>query len=528
MKKGVLKFSFDELNWQYSLEDLDAFKDLAHLVNLSLQKIRENLPDSAASFFVLQPEFHEYREVVREGTFAIPEDSNLITYLAIKNEIIFRSDMSQDDFFKDRNEEVLNFLFSDEMGVNVFVPIVYRFRLLGFVAISLKDTDKVDLSKEGRIFLELLRESLKVNLYAAILVDKRMYELLSLVDLTKKIEQYETYNDVESHIVELACCIVNFDRAVFYSYNEETKELIPKSIKNVETARVLKLGESVSGHVFDKKKPAIINNIQQHVFFNELNSEDFITFSFISIPFIDSEKGFGVLTIANEKKVEEFSVDHLYLLKIITSILVDALENRVLYQQLEKSYFDTVSSLATALEAKDKYTRGHSERVMSYSIGIAEELTLANSTIRDIKYAAILHDIGKIGISESIITKPGRLTPDELEVIQTHPQIGASILGSIDFLSTAKEYVRTHHEKLDGTGYYGLKNGDYPWEATIINLADSYDALTSDRPYRKAIHPEIALRELRKSVGKQFEIRVFDAFVVFLKKKNIIRTTVSF
>lgn len=520
--KDGLNVSFDELNWQYSLDDLDSFKDLTHLVNISLQKIRENIEGSTGYFFVLQPEFHEYREVVREGSFSIPEDSDLITYLAIKNEIISKQNISEDVFFKDQDEEILNFLFSKEMGVNVIVPIVYRFRMLGFIAISLNNRE-IGAFKEERMFLKLLKESLKVSLFAAILIDKRFHDLLTLVDLSRKMEAFETYEDVIDSIVDLASQVVNFDKAVFYEYDPFMVKLYPRSSKNVDNAVELDIGSGVSGYIFEKKKPVMINKVKEHVFFNDINKEEFINFSFISVPFIASKRDFGVLTIANSKKNEEFSVDHLYLLKIVSSVIVDVLENKILYQRLEKSYFETVSSLATALEAKDKYTRGHSERVMQYSVGIAEELSLPRDTMREIKYAAILHDIGKIGISENIITKPGQLTDEEYLVIQSHPEIGADILSSVDFLKNAKEFVRYHHEKLNGSGYYGKKEGEFPYEALIIAMADSFDALTSDRPYRKATHPEIALKELKKSIGKQFDQPTFDALVRYLKKITMIR-----
>ncbi|OHD54412.1 MAG: hypothetical protein A2Y33_04525 [Spirochaetes bacterium GWF1_51_8] len=520
--KGGINISFDELNWQYSLDDLDSFKDLTHLINLALQKIRENIPNSVGYFFVLQPEYHEYKEVVREGKFSIAEDSDLITYLAIKNEIINKKDIGSDVFFKSDDEKILNFLFSKEMGVNVIIPVVYRFRMLGFIAIALKDRD-ANITKEEKMFLKLLKESLKVSLFAAILIDKRFHDLLTLVDLSRKMEGFDTYEDVSDSIVELASQVVNFDRGVFYEYDPLSGKLCPRSMKHLEDLPELDVGQSVSGCIFEKKKPVMINNIKEHVFFNEINREKFISFSFISVPLIASKRDFGVLTIANSKRNEEFSVDHLYLLKIVASVIVDVLENKILYQRLEKSYFETVSSLATALEAKDKYTRGHSERVMHFSVGIAEEMNIGRDTLREIKYAAVLHDIGKIGISENIITKPGKLTDEEYEVIQSHPEIGADILSSVDFLKNAKEFVRYHHEKINGTGYYGKKLGEFPYEAMIIALADSFDALTSDRPYRKATHPEIALKELKKSVGKQFDQPTFDAFIRYLKKNNMVR-----
>ncbi len=517
------KYPFMDMNWEYSLEDLDNFKDLPHLIKTALNKIGQQIKDAEAHFFVLRMEYEEYREVVREGSFSIPEESPFITYLALKNCIITASDISKEAYFKDKNDEALSFLLSNELATNVLVPVVYRFRLLGFIAISLKGSGKKVLSQQEKHFLELVKETLHINLYAALMIDQRIYELLSMIDLTKKIREYEHYEDLVSHVIDLVHNLVHFEKGIYYEYDADTETLIPKSIKGVKSPQTLKRGESISGYVLEKSKPTIITKLSSHVFFSEINQEKFIKKSFIAVPFITHLKKFGVLTIVRDKEDEEFSVEQLYLLRILSSFLLDSLETKQLYQKLERSYFETVSALATALEAKDPYTRGHSERVKFYSMGITQELKLNKQQIRDIKYAAILHDIGKIGISEFIITKPGQLTPTEYDIIKAHPEIGAEILSSIDFLQEACQYVKYHHEKLDGSGYYEKKEGEYPWEATIINMADSFDALTSDRPYRKAIHPEIALKELKKSIGRQYDKNIFDAMIRFLKKENILR-----
>lgn len=511
------------MNWDYSLEDLDHFKDLPHLVKTALYKIQEQMPDTSAYFFVLRMEHEEYREVVHEGSFSIPEESPFITYLALKNSIISAADIRKEAYFKDKNDEALSFLFSSKLNVNVLLPIVYRFRLLGFIAIALNRGEGRLLDSGEKKFLTLLQETLHINLYAALMIDQRIYELLSMIDLTKKIREYETYEELVSHIVDLMYNLVHFEKGVYYEMDEDNGVLHPRSVRGVTDPCSLRLGESISGYVLEKSKPSLINKLSSHVFFSEINQEKFITKAFIAVPFISQLRRFGVLTITRDREEEEFSVEQLYLLRILSSFLLESLETKKLYQKLERSYFETVSALATALEAKDPYTRGHSERVKFYSMGISEELKLNKQQMRDIKYAAILHDIGKIGISEFIITKPGQLTPTEYDIIKAHPEIGADILSSIDFLQEACQYVKFHHEKLDGSGYYEKKSGEYPWEATIINLADSYDALTSDRPYRKAIHPEIALKELRKSIDRQFDQKVFDSLIRFLKKERLLR-----
>lgn len=511
----------EDLNWKYSLDDLDLFKDLTHLVNMVLRKVKENVPESQPYCFVLQGETHDYRELAREGRFSIPEDSPFITYLAIKNSILPRSDQTLGKFFEE--EEVLAFLLQNDMHMDVFVPVVYRFRLLGFLGLDLSGRKKFSLSTEENAFLDSLKTALRTTLYAALLVDKRLYEILALNEVTKRLTFYEIYDDVADNIAHIVESLVSFDCAVYYEYQEFEKKLYPRSSKNIENLIPMDEGSGVSGFVLEKKKPLLIQNINEHTFFGSREHEDYLKLSVISLPLLSSQKCYGVLTLGRNKKNQEFSVDNLYLLKIVSSFLVDVMENKMLYQKLETSYLETITALASALEAKDSYTKGHSERVMTYSVGIAEELELSPYKIREIRFAAILHDIGKIGIHEHIITKPGRLSPEEYQDIQHHPEIGAGILSQVQFLSKATEYVKYHHEKLDGTGYYRKKMGEYPWESTIINLADSFDAMTSNRSYRKASLPELAIMELKKSVGRQYDTRVFEAFVRYLKKSGIIR-----
>jgi putative nucleotidyltransferase with HDIG domain len=184
-----------------------------------------------------------------------------------------------------------------------------------------------------------------------------------------------------------------------------------------------------------------------------------------------------------------------------------------LYLDMKAAYFDTINSLTQALEAKDKYTRGHSSRVAIYSELIGQELKLNQVYMENLKNAALLHDIGKIGISDSIIKKPGKLDFYESYEIKRHPEIGASIINNISFLKQSKLFVEQHHERYDGCGYpNGLSKDQIPLEAYILSLADTFDAMTSDRPYRLALTEEQALKIIISEKEKQFEPKTVEAF----------------
>jgi HD-GYP domain-containing protein (c-di-GMP phosphodiesterase class II) len=191
---------------------------------------------------------------------------------------------------------------------------------------------------------------------------------------------------------------------------------------------------------------------------------------------------------------------------------------------LRKHYLDTIKSLARALEAKDPYSEGHSEKVRDYAVGIARYLGLPDKDIKLLDEVCILHDIGKIGIPEKILTKPGPLTSEEKKIMETHPQIGEDIVRHIDFLEPGLKILRNHHERPDGKGYPdGLKIDEISLLASIVSVADAFDAMTSDRPYRKALTKEEAINILIENKGIQFESVVVDVFIDSLKNSDIIK-----
>jgi len=214
------------------------------------------------------------------------------------------------------------------------------------------------------------------------------------------------------------------------------------------------------------------------------------------------------------------------------------LEQRIKEQtkKIRQSFLNSITSLAYALEAKDKYTHGHSERVTEIAVAIAQELALPQDTIEKIQLAGLLHDVGKIGVRESVLNKPGKLTDEEFDHVKSHSEMGERILRPIIEDKEILEMVRHHHERYDGAGYPdGLTSAQITKGASIVAVAeayativsqgamalavaDAYDAMTSDRPYRPAISPEAACAELKKGKGKQFNPTVVDAFLNLLNK----------
>lgn len=199
-----------------------------------------------------------------------------------------------------------------------------------------------------------------------------------------------------------------------------------------------------------------------------------------------------------------------------------AIDNAEMYKCLEDTFWDTIRSLAEAIDAKDSYTRGHSDRVALYAEALARELDLDEELMNAVRYAGYLHDTGKIGIPDAILLKAGRLTDQEFSLIMDHPILSHKIIEPVDFLQDVKPLVRHHHERIDGNGYPdGLKGNEIPLGAKIIGIADAYEAMTSDRPYRKALSQEAAIEELKRCSGTQFEPKLVETFIEVLDKEEI-------
>ncbi|HEV8468854.1 MAG TPA: HD domain-containing phosphohydrolase [Candidatus Limnocylindria bacterium] len=182
--------------------------------------------------------------------------------------------------------------------------------------------------------------------------------------------------------------------------------------------------------------------------------------------------------------------------------------------RLEQSHVSVIGALIGALEAKESHLSGHAAATMHYSVEVGRRLGLGADEIAGIKLGALFHDVGKIGVPESLLSKPAELTDEEWIEMRAHPTIGASLLGNVPMLDRIRPIVLAHHENFDGTGYpAGLKGSEIPLAAQIISVADSYDAMTSERPYRIALRPKQALRELRANSGTQFNPVVVEAFI---------------
>jgi HD-GYP domain-containing protein (c-di-GMP phosphodiesterase class II) len=238
----------------------------------------------------------------------------------------------------------------------------------------------------------------------------------------------------------------------------------------------------------------------------------------IDVPLRVGDRLIGVFELGSKREIVD---EERRLLETMASQAAIAIENARLFEDTQRTYYTTLRSLASALEARDAYTRGHSDRVAMLSRRIAERLGLAVGDLQELHSAAMLHDIGKIGVRDDILLKPARLTEAEMDVIRRHPALGDTILGPLKFLGRVATFVKHHHERWDGTGYpEGLAGENIPLPSRIVAVADCYDALTTDRPYRDSMSGDRAIEEIRRNAGTQFDPVVVDALIGALESSE--------
>jgi len=355
-------------------------------------------------------------------------------------------------------------------------------------------------------------------------------DLQELLEVSAIINSSLEIEEIRLRATQAIMKLVNCEAASLLLYDEENQELyfdvaLGEKADKIKTIR-LKLGQGIAGWVAEHREPVIIEDVQNDPrFFKGADAKSgFVTKNMICLPVTNKGRLLGVMQAIN--KIEgTFGVYDLELLKALANQVGVAIDNARLYEELRDTFYAVIFALADAIEKRDPYTGGHTKRVMEYSLLIGQAMGLDKRELERLKLAAVLHDIGKIGIRDAILLKEAKLTDEEYRTIMNHTIYGAEILSHIKQLKDIIPGVKYHHEKYNGTGYpEGLKGEEIPLIARIIAVADTYDAMTTDRPYRKGLSPEVALEEIRKHAGTQFDPKVVEAFEKNFHKIKAMKT----
>ena len=346
-------------------------------------------------------------------------------------------------------------------------------------------------------------------------------EITLLYEITEKLAVNHNLKDVRLVIDEVKR-LIKADNISIMMVNEDTGllEIMVASEEESHPKENIKAGQGIAGNILRSGKAEIVNNV--------LNDPRYVkgsakVSSLMCAPLKIKDEVIGVINISSEGSIN-YSAQELKLLSAITLQAATAIENARLYDRLKETFHSLVHALAETIEKRDPYTGGHTKRVMNYSLAIGKELGLSDIETENLKLAAILHDIGKIGIRDNILLKSVGLTDEEYAVIKMHTVYGKEVLNHIKNLKDIIPGVLYHHERYDGKGYpEGLKGDEIDIIARIIAVADVFDAMTTDRPYRKALSLGTAIEELEKNAGTQFDPEVVNAF--FSACKNDIMLT---
>lgn len=285
----------------------------------------------------------------------------------------------------------------------------------------------------------------------------------------------------------------------------------------------LKMGEGIAGWVAMHGEPLIVYHAQEDPhFFKEVDqASDFITQNVICVPLRIKDGIIGVIQGIN-KREGEFTQDDIELFLALADQIAIALDNARLYEELNEMAMQLVEGLSEAIEKRDSYSGGHPQRVLKICMAMSKYLSLTPEEKGQLKLAAILHDIGKVGITDHILGKNRGLTVEEMEIIREHPRAGAEIVGHIKQLRSIIPAIQYHHEHYDGSGYpEGLQGEEIPLVARIIAVADTYDAIIHERSYHKGLSKSEAVAEIAEHVGTQFDPQVVAVFAQALDNGDI-------
>lgn len=322
------------------------------------------------------------------------------------------------------------------------------------------------------------------------------------------------FSEVVKMVIDKVIEVLKAERGCLFLLNEQAEPKIV-AVRGMERTVIdeddFSFSRSLVRQVIETKEPLLSSNAMGDARFSAIKTVTMNNIrSIMAVPILFHDQVRGLIYVDNRLRAGIFREENLELLNAIAVQAAGAIENARLYNMKK----EIILVLANAIEAKDEYTRGHVERVCSYCLAIARELSMPPEDIRDLEVCSFLHDVGKISVPDAVLQKPGKLDNDERVKMERHAEMGEHLVKPIDVPLRIKQSIRQHQERWDGQGYPdGLRGDDIHLFARIISVADTWDAMTSDRPYRKALPREVAIAELRKNAGTQLDPRVVEAFL---------------
>ena len=350
-----------------------------------------------------------------------------------------------------------------------------------------------------------------------------------LADVSRKVSSSLDLDRVSDLVLKESTKALDADHASLFLLDERMKHLVLAracgfSENEMDNIKLLGSWEVINDQLITRKKPLIVNDVSRDLIFKRkrlpFSQEKIPVKSFLAVPLEKGPKVIGALIVSNKTRPGHVFTDRdKRLLVALSNHIAIALLNAKLYHRLKELFISTVRALVRAIDAKDRYTSGHSERVMKYSLAIGRQLKLNEEMLENLRLSSLLHDVGKIGIKENVLSKPSRLTHRERNQVMAHPAIGVRIVGNIDGSRRIINGILEHHERYDGKGYpNNLKGDDISLEGRIIAVSDAFDALTTNRPYQRGYSNKEAFFEIKRASSSQFDPRIIKAFITSFSK----------
>lgn len=352
-------------------------------------------------------------------------------------------------------------------------------------------------------------------------LQSKIREKSVLYDIIDSLSKLNRSEDLYGYLVRKATDSCEAAKACFFLYDQEQAVLIALSQIGLEALRP---GFQVTLEPGSDGEKWVSNDFIKH-YLSETNvnqilvHQPFRSSDMVSVPFRIRQELFGVLLVSGKLRNKSFTQEDKFVLSFLAERTAQNIENLALYDSLKENLFATLGALVSAIEARDPYTRQHSQRVTQIALNIAKKLNRPFEDCRRLESSGPIHDIGKIGLDDHVLKKPGPLSNEELKKIRTHPTIGVNIVSPLGLDGEELAVIRSHHERWDGKGYPdGLEKERIPILARILSVADAFDAMNSDRAYRKALPLDQCLDELVKNRGSQFDPEIID------KALDVLRT----
>jgi len=349
-------------------------------------------------------------------------------------------------------------------------------------------------------------------------MEEKMKEITSIFTISRTLPSTINLDMIMGTILEKSRLLMKGKFCILKLLDDSRKDLSVLSSAGIDqdATRILsELEKEAASIILNNGEHFVIDDAQKHF---KGGLRDWFTRegvrSILTVPLFSYRRKAGLLSVyfSDVRELERKDIEIFEMIATLCSMVID---NAGMLDRIRKDYLNTIKTLAKIIEENDYYARGHCDKVMRYALIICRSMSVPHREIKSIRTASLLHDIGKIGVDLSLIRKTEKLNDEDWQKIKQHPEIGAKILSQVGFLNDIVPIVKYHHSRYGGGGYPDpdKKGGDIPLGARIIAVADAYDAMTSDRPYRKAMDKKEARDELRKCAGSQFDPKVVQAFL---------------